>query len=316
MIGKLLAEGNSKLRELGLGNYLDKGAETGSSKRMSREYIDSLTIETRFLDSVEASTKFDLFGYTFDMPIMTGAMSGLNPICKNALVEVAKSIAAVNSVMWVGIGDADELKEVIDTGAKTIKIVKPYKDHDLVFSKLAEAEKLGAIAVGMDIDFFFGGKSEDSLLRANIMGPKTVAEMRSFVEATKLPFIIKGVLSEQDAKKSLEAGASAIVVSHHGGTAMDFSVPPLQILPTIAEVINGRIPVFVDGGILRGTDVFKSLALGADGVLIGRALMSGLAAGGSEGVKKLFSGMNEELRRVMSMTGCATLKEITPDLIW
>lgn len=311
-----MAEGNNKLREKGLGSYLDKAAETGSVVRIAHDYMNTLTIEARLIDSVPASTDMTLFGENFATPVMTGALSGLNAICPNALVEVAKGVAASGALMWVGIGEGDELKDVIDTGAKTIKIIKPYKDKDLIFSKIAEAEKYGAFAVGMDITFVFGGKREDSLIRANLMSPKTLDDLKSFIQATKLPFIIKGVLSEQDAKKALESGASAIVVSHHGGALLDYAVPPLKILPRIAKVIDGRIPIFVDGGITRGTDVFKALALGANGVLMGRAVMAGLAAEGTEGVQKIITGVNEELRRVMSLTGCPSLHQINPELIW
>jgi 4-hydroxymandelate oxidase len=316
MIGKLLAEGNRKLRELGLGNFMDKGVETGSVLKITREYLDSLTIETRMIDSKLASTEMKLFGQTFATPVMTAPLSGLGAICSNPMVEMAKGAKEAGAVMWVGIGEREELKAIIETGAKTIKIVKPYKDNDLIFAKIAEAEKYGAFAVGMDIIFFFGGKKEDSLIRPDLMGPKTLAELKSFVQTTKLPFILKGVLSEQDAGKALEIGAAAIVISHHGGGTLDYAVPPLKILPRIAKVIDGKIPIFVDSGITRGTDVFKALALGASGVLIGRTAMAGLAAGKAEGVERIITGTNEELRRVMSLTGSFDVKEIDSKLIW
>jgi len=88
---------------------------------------------------------------------------------------------------------------------------------------------------------------------------------------------------------------AAIVVSHHGGAVLDYAVPPLRILPRIAKVISGAIPIFVDSGIVRGTDVFKALALGANGILVGRTAMVGLATGAAEGVQKLLTGTNEEL---------------------
>lgn len=316
MIGRLLAEGTDKLKELGLGNLKENGAETGSSSRLTRQFIDSLTIEIRAIDSKEASTEMSLFGETFATPVMTAALSGLGAFCPNPMVEVAKGANAAGAVMWVGIGEGEELKAIIETGAKTIKIVKPYRDKDLIFAKIAEAEKYGAFAVGMDTIFGFGGKSKDSLIRPNLMSPKTLADIQSFVKATKLPFILKGILSEQDAHKALEAGAAAIVVSHHGGNMIDYAVPPLKILPRIAKVVDGKIPIFVDSGIERGTDVFKALALGANGVLVGRAVMAGLAAEGTEGVRKIIAGTNEELRRVMSLTGCAKLDNISPELIW
>jgi 4-hydroxymandelate oxidase len=316
MIGKLLTEGNSKLKELGLGNYMDKGVETSSVLKITRDYLDSLTIETRMIDSVLASTQMTLFGEMFTTPVMTAPLSGLGAICRNPMVELAKGCKQAGAVMWVGIGEGQELKAIIETGAKTIKIVKPYKDNNLIFAKIAEAEQYGAFAVGMDIIFSFGGKKEDSLIRSDLMGPKTLAEIKSFVQATKLPFILKGILSEQDASKALEVGAAAIVVSHHGGGSIDYAVPPLKILPAITKVIAGRIPIFVDSGIVRGTDVFKALALGASGVLIGRTAMIGLAAGMATGVEKIISGTNEELRRVMNLTGSSNLETIDSKLIW
>lgn len=316
MIGKLLAEGQAKLQDTALGNFLGASAETGNGIRLNRQYLDSLTIEMRVIDAIPASTEMNLFGRSFATPIMTGAMSGIAAICTNPLVETAKGVLSAGAVNWVGIGENDELKAIIDTGVSTVKIIKPYRNHDLIFAKLADAERIGAFAVGMDICFAFGGKREDMVFRADIMGPKTLADIQGFVQATKLPFILKGILSERDAAKALEAGVSAIVVSTSGGYVLDYAVPPLKVLPRIAKIVQGRIPIFVDGGICRGTDVFKALALGANGVLIGRALLAGLAVGGAEGVQKVISGMNEELRRVMSLAGCKSLEEITSDLIW
>ena len=316
MIGKLLTDGISKMKELGLGHFDGNGAETGSASRITRQYIDSLTIEIRAIDSVPASTELQLFGESFATPIMPAPLSGLGAICASPMVEVANGAKAAGTAIWVGIGEGEELRQIIDTGVKTIKIIKPYRDKDLIMSKIAEAEQYGAFAIGMDTIFAFGGKVRDSLVRPDLMGPKTLSDIQSFVKATKLPFILKGILSEQDAQKALEAGAAAIVVSHHGGNMLDYAVPPLKILPRISKLVDGKIPVFVDSGILRGTDAFKALALGADGILLGRSVMAGLAAEGAEGVRKIITGTNEEMRRIMNLTGCSTLKQISSELIW
>ena len=90
----------------------------------------------------------------------------------------------------------------------------------------------------------------------------------------------------------------------------------MKILPRIAKLVNGKIPILVDSGITRGTDVYKALALGANGVLVGKSVIAGLAAGGADGVKQIISGTNEELRRTMQLTGCAALRDINPQLIW
>jgi isopentenyl diphosphate isomerase/L-lactate dehydrogenase-like FMN-dependent dehydrogenase len=202
------------------------------------------------------------------------------------------------------------------TGAKTVKIVKPYADHDLIYKKISHAEKHGVFAVGMDIDFVFGPTRKRGYAMDYPVAPKTLENIREFVKATKLPFILKGVLSEKDAEKALESGAAGIVVSHHGGSVLDYAVPPLMILPRIAKVIGGRIPIFVDSGIGSGADVFKALALGASAVCVGRAVMAGLASDGSQGVRKVLEGINEELKFVMSLTGARDLKSIDPDAVW
>lgn len=309
-----IEEGEKRLLEKGLtGRY---SAARGNSPRITREYNDSLLIEMRVIDAVEASTEFRLFDTVFSTPVMTAALSGLDDICPDGMTEVAKGAAAAKAVMWAGIGDESQLESMIGTGAKTVKIVKPYADRDLIYEKISQAEKHGAFAVGMDIDFVFGPTRKRGCAKTYPVVPKTFDDIRGFVKATKLPFILKGVLSEKDAEKALDSGASAIVVSHHGGSVLDYAVPPLMILPRIAKLIGGRIPIFADCGMENGADVFKALALGADAVCVGRAVMAGLASGGSGGVRKVLEGINEELKFIMSLTGARDLKSIDPDVIW
>ncbi|MDR3365191.1 MAG: alpha-hydroxy-acid oxidizing protein [Clostridiales Family XIII bacterium] len=314
MIGKLLEEGAAVLRE----KHIDFAgrAETGSAVRMAREYFDSLAIEARVIDSVEASTETAFFGHTFASPIMPAALSGLGGVWPNGMAEVAKAAAAARVMMWAGIGTDEELAQIAQAGARTVKIIKPYADHDIIFDKMKQAEKLGALAVGMDTIFGYGGKKGDTLIQPKPLRPKTSADLKAFIGATGLPFIVKGVLSARDAEKAAAAGAAAIVVSGHAGSVLDYAVPPLRVLPDIAKAVGRGIPILIDGGFTRGTDVFKALALGADGVLVGRALICGLAAGGAEGARKLLEGMNEELRRVMSLTGSPDVKNIDPSVVW
>jgi isopentenyl diphosphate isomerase/L-lactate dehydrogenase-like FMN-dependent dehydrogenase len=291
-------------------------AARGNSPRITREYNDSLLIEMRAIDAIEASTECRLFDTVFSTPVMTAALSGLDNICPDAMTEVARGAAAANAVMWAGIGDEAQLEAMVKTGAKTVKIVKPYADHNLIYEKISQAEKHGAFAVGMDIDFVFGPTRKRGYAMTYPVAPKTLDDIRGFVKATKLPFILKGVLSEKDAEKAIESGASGIVVSHHGGSVLDYAVPPLMILPRIAKVINGRIPIFVDSGMGNGADVFKALALGASAVCVGRAVMAGLASDGFQGVQKVLEGINEELKFIMSLTGARDLKNIDPDAVW
>lgn len=287
----------------------------GNSALITREYFDSLQVELRTIDAVEASTKMELFGETFSTPVMIAALSGLDKIRPNGMVDTARGAAAAGAVMWTGIGSGSELEALIATGAKTVKIIKPYKDIDLIFKKIEHAEKCHALALGMDTDYVFGGKRTKGFAMECPVSPKTLAEIKSFVKATKLPFILKGILSERDAEKALEAGAGGIVVSHHGGV-IDYAVPPLKILPRIAKVIDKKIPIFVDCGIVRGMDAFKALALGATAVSVGKAVMEGLSENGADGVQKILEEINEELRWAMNLTGSPDIKQIDSSVIW
>jgi len=287
----------------------------GNSDQITRDYFDSLLLEMRHLDGVMPDTTFRLYGETFTTPIMMAALSHLNNIHDKGMVEMAKGAALAGAVNWAGMGEKDELEEITATRARTIKIIKPYADNDMIFDRIAHAEKCGVMAVGMDIDHAFNGKGEHDKVLGYDMAPKSMEEIRSFVEATSLPFIVKGVLSSQDAYKCLKAGAKGIVVSHHHGI-MDYAVPPLMILPEIVKVIEGQIPIFVDCGVLSGMDAFKALALGATAVSAGRVIMKPLGERGACGVRDHILQMNAELKGVMARTGCADLSQIDSSVIW
>jgi isopentenyl diphosphate isomerase/L-lactate dehydrogenase-like FMN-dependent dehydrogenase len=293
----------------------EEALNRGNSTVITREYFDSLQVELRTIDAVEASTGLDLFGVSFSTPVMVTALSGLDKTYPDGMVETARGAAGAGSAMWAGIGGEAELEAMIAAGAKIIKIIKPYADRDLIFKKIAHAEKAGVLALGMDTDFVFGGRRRRGFAMEYPVSPKTLGDIKDFAGATKLPFILKGILSERDAEKALEAGAGGIVVSHHGGI-IDYAVPPLKILPRIAGIINKRIPIFVDCGIQRGMDAFKALALGADAVLTGRAVMEGLSKNGAAGVQRVLEEITGELQRVMSFTGSRDIKGIDPDVVW
>lgn len=292
-----------------------EGKRPGNSDQITRDYFDSLLVEMRHLDGQKPDTTLELYGEKFKTPIMMAALSHLNNVCDDGMVEMAKGAALAGAVNWAGMGDEEELERITATGAKTIKIIKPYADNELIMKKIAHAKRCGVLAVGMDIDHAFNGKGEyDNVLGYDMM-PKSHEEIRRFVEAAEIPFVVKGVLSTRDAYKCLQAGVKGIVVSHHHGI-MDYAVPPLRILPDIVKVVNGQIPVFVDCGIASGMDVFKALALGASAVSAGRIIMRPLGQKGACGVKEQVEQMNEELKGVMARTGSKDLKHIDPSVIW
>jgi 4-hydroxymandelate oxidase len=139
-----------------------------------------------------------------------------------------------------------------------------------------------------------------------------VVELRSL---TSLPFVLKGVLRGDDASRAADAGFEGVVVSNHGGRQLDGSIASMDALPEVVEAVDGRAEVYLDGGVRRGTDVLKALALGARAVLIGRPVLWGLAASGEEGVAHVLSLLQAELDAAMGIAGCPNVGEIDADLV-
>lgn len=284
----------------------------------TREYLDSIMVEERLINSVVPSLEMELFGETFASPIMTPAFSHLKtfaPEQEDGMVEYAKAMKEMNQVNWIGMGENDEFERVAATGARTIKIIKPYADRAKIFDQMAFAEAHGALALGMDIDHIFGNDGYYDLCMGEKMTCQSAEDIAELVKATKLPFIIKGVLSVQDAVACAESGVKGIVISHHHGR-MPYAIPPLMVLPDIVAEVGSSMKIFVDCGIDTGSDAFKALALGADAVCVGRAMMPALKKDGCQGVVDYVKKMNDELRLMMGFTGFKTIKEIDDSVLW
>jgi isopentenyl diphosphate isomerase/L-lactate dehydrogenase-like FMN-dependent dehydrogenase len=286
---------------------------SSNSDVITRDYFDSLLLETRYVDAVIPSTEFTLFGETFRTPIMTAALSHLDNTAPNGMVTYARGAAFAGAVHWVGMGTDDELERIVATGARTIKIIKPHADNREVFRKIAHAVKAGCLAVGMDIDHAFNSEGGYDSVFGLPMKAKSTEELAEFVHAAGVPFVVKGVLSPHDAERCADAGCAGIMVSHHHGM-MQYSVPPLMVLQDIISAIGGSIPVFVDCGIESGMDAYKCLALGAKAVSVGRHLMP-LLKQGPEFVAQRINGMTAELAGVMARTGVSSLDSMDPTVI-
>ena len=178
---------------------------------------------------------------------------------------------------------------------------------------MAEAKASGCFAVAMDVDAaglpFLKNMTPPA-------GSKSVEELAESVKLAERPFIVKGVMTVKGALKAKEAGAAAIVVSNHGGRVLDQCPATAEVLPEIAAALKDTgVKVLVDGGIRTGVDVFKALALGADGVLICRPFVTAVYGGGEEGVKCYIDKLAGELADTMQMCGAHSLAEITPDMV-
>ena len=287
------------------------------ANEITERYMDSILIEERFIDSVKADLKTTILGETFDTPVMTPAFSHLKNFNGRELTGLEEySIAAkeCNALNFCGMMENDQFQKIINTGAKTIRIVKPYADNAKVRDQFKFAEDAGAFGIGMDIDHIFGTSGYDIVVGEE-MTAQTTDMLRSYIESTKLPFVVKGVLSVADAVKCADIGAKAIIVSHHHGR-LPYAVPPMMILPDIKKALAGRnVEIMLDCGIATGADVYKALALGANAVAVGRSMLPHLEKDGVTGVKNFFESLENELRFIMSSTGLEKVSDIDDSAI-
>ena len=285
-----------------------------SSDVITRAYIDSLLVEVRHLDAVMPSTAMTVFGKTFETPVATAALSHMAGQYPDGMAAMADGANQAGALVFSGMGPKDELERMVATGASVVKIIKPYADRESVYDKIRHAEETGCVAVGIDTDHAFDRRHGYDVIEGMPMYPLSSAELRDMVGATKLPFVIKGVLSRREARKCLDCGVKAMVVSHHNGR-IDCAVPPLMVLPEIAEEVRGEAALFVDCAIQSGLDVFKCLALGATGACVGRPLMQPLREKGPEGVRETIAAITNDLRYSMAMTASPDVKHIDPSIV-
>ena len=241
-----------------------------------------------------ADTSFDFFGKKLRLPVLAAPVGAMKMHYGDKYDDAAYNDLLVSACRDAGIlaftGDGMDaavmegaLRAIHHADGCGVPTVKPW-DKDTIFAKLTQARKADPVAVAMDID------------------------------AAGLPFL-KNHMPPAGARKALEAGAAGIVVSNHGGRVLDQCPATAEVLPAIVEAVAGRMKIFVDGGIRTGLDVFKALALGADGVLIGRPFVTMVYGGGAEGVRVYADKLQSELQDAMQMCGVHTLKEITRDQI-
>ena len=299
------------------------GKGTGSSFTHSYEYLASIKIHMDLLYTDRGQdTSCSFFDKTFAGPVFAAPISGLSNNYNGYLNEKTYAEALVPGTIAAGCaaftGDGaadyyftDPLTAVAAAGGAAVPTIKPW-DREKVLEKIHLAEQAGAMALCMDID------SAGLPLLAAAGKPvcsKDVDELKAILASTKLPFLLKGIMTPEGARKAVETGAYGIVVSNHGGRVLDHTPAPAEMLPAIRDAVGTRVKIFVDGAIRTGVDVFKALALGADAVLIGRPYVVAACGGGAEGVTVYTQKVLAELRDVMKMTGCATLSDITRDKI-
>ena len=290
------------------------------ANEMTRKYLDRILIEERLIGSDLADLTFEIWGKKFSSPITTPAFSHLpayNGREENGLIEYSRAMKELNAMNWVGMGENDAIEPVMDACPGTVRIIKPYAERDKIFAQIDSAKEHGAIAVGIDTDHIFGMDGDLDVVLGEKMAPQSMDEIRELVEYAGIPFVIKGVLSKIDALRAAECGVQGIVVSHHHGR-MPYAIPPIMVLPEIkaALMYHPEVKIFVDCHIDTGADAFKALALGADAVSVGRAILPDLEKDGISGAISYINKMNAELRTLMNFTGISDLESMDAGVLW
>jgi isopentenyl diphosphate isomerase/L-lactate dehydrogenase-like FMN-dependent dehydrogenase len=301
----------------------------GSGKSFKNNYTSLAKIELHmrtFHDMKKPDTSITLWGEKLSLPILSAATGGTtyNMGLKGKMTDAEYIDAMLGGCRMAGtcglaadgIGDPLDvfeirLKAVSRYNGKAIVTIKP-KTQEEIIKRIRLIEQAGAFAFAIDIDS--AGRAARAV-PGQTVEPKTLKQLREIARSTKLPFIIKGVMTVDEAEMALEAGAAGIVVSNHGGRVLDHTPGTADVLQKIAAKVKGKTVIFADGAVRYGTDVLKMLALGADAVLVGRPLLRGAVGGGKEGVALMINKMKNELVDSMVLTGTADVKKVSKSIL-
>ena len=300
------------------------GLGTGSAFTVNLEKLAAIRLNMRLIHAVsdpDPSTTF--FGTRFSLPIFAAPIGGVSfnmggKISEEEYINAVISGCKARNIMgctgdgvpeFIHLSGFNAIKK---SGGHGVPFIKPWEDKEL-YKKLDAAQQTGTKAVGMDID-------AAGLITLRKMGrpvsPKPLEKLTEIVKKSGLRFILKGIMTPDEALMAIDAGVDGIVVSNHGGRVFDCTPATVQVLPDIAAVASKKTTILIDGGIRNGSDVLKMLALGADGVMIGRPFSIAAVGGLQNGVEKYISILEEELKQAMVLTGTGSLAEISPRLLF
>jgi 4-hydroxymandelate oxidase len=321
--------------------YFAGGAGDEVTLRANRAAFSRWRFRPRVLVDVgDVSTETELLGQTVSMPILAAPTALHELLTPEGECATARAAAAAGTVMCVSTITNRAHSEIAAAapGAPRWQQVYILRDRGLTEQHLDAAADCGYSAVVLTVDTPFWGRRErdlrlgfrippelplpyvssDPASRADGIAYVPVSPSVSWrdvewlAERTSLPVVVKGVLTGEDATLAIAHGAAAVVVSNHGGRQLDHSPASLDALPEVADAVSGRVPVLMDGGVRRGGDALKALALGAAAVLVGRPILYGLAADGEAGARRVLELLQEETQRSLALLGCVRPSQVTP----
>ncbi|XP_058079576.1 peroxisomal (S)-2-hydroxy-acid oxidase GLO4-like isoform X3 [Magnolia sinica] len=264
-------------------DYFSGGAEDEHTLRENVEAFRRITFQPRILiDVSNVDVSSSILGYNVSAPIMV-APTGLHKLAHpEGEVATARAAAACNTIMVLSFSSNCTIAEV----ASSCNGIRFYQLYE-------------------------GGSKIEALGSRNMDPSLSWKDIGWLKSITSLPILIKGVLTAEDARMAVDAGVAGVIVSNHGARQLDYAPASITVLEEVVEAVAGRVPVLVDGGIRRGTDVFKALALGAQAVMVGRPVIYGLAAKGEYGARRVIEMLRDELELTMALNGCRCVKDIT-----
>uniref|UniRef100_A0A453B3G1 (S)-2-hydroxy-acid oxidase n=1 Tax=Aegilops tauschii subsp. strangulata TaxID=200361 RepID=A0A453B3G1_AEGTS len=304
-------------------DYINGGAEDEHTLRDNIAAYGRILLRPRVLvdvSNIDMST--NLLGYDMPSPIIvapTGSHKLANP---EGEVATARAAASCNTLMVFKNRDisATLVRRAESHGFKAIVLTVDTpmlgrREADIRNKMVAPANaNLEGLMPIDDLDTADGSKLE-KYARDTLDPSLSWKDVEWLKSITSLPILLKGIVTAEDARKAVEAGAAGIIVSNHGARQLDYAPATISALEEVVKAVAGAVPVLVDGGVRRGTDVLKALALGARAVMVGRPVLYGLAARGQAGAKHVIEMLNRELELAMALCGCRSVAEITRDRV-
>jgi 4-hydroxymandelate oxidase len=331
-------------------DYYRSGANDELTLRKNRDAFDALEIHYRVLvDVSKRELTCTILGRKLEFPVLVAPTAFHRLAHPDGERATARAAATAGSHLILSTLSTTPLEEIGNLGPFWFQLYV-YRDRGATAALVRRAEAAGASAIVVTVDAPLLGRREadvrngfrlpPGLAVANLLaegyGEVPSAARESGLAAyfatlidssfswkdldwlrglTRLPILIKGVVRPDDAARAVDNGIAGIVVSNHGGRQLDTSPATIRVLPAVAQAVGSRVPILLDGGVRRGTDVLKALALGANAVLVGRPILWGLALGGSEGVESVLRTLRDELDLALALAGCASVREISRDLV-
>ncbi len=314
--------------------YVASGAADELTVRWNRQALDAIKLNPRVLvDVSRLDTRVSLFGQELPHPILVAPTAYHKIMHPDGELATARGAGAASAIYVISSFTTTTLEEITRVATQPLWFQLYIRDNrDFTKALIQHAETQGCRALCITVDTpVLGARNRqqrvgfampDGITTPLMPGMiplstslswKDIEWIQSFA---KVPVLLKGILNPDDAEIAVQSGVSGIIVSNHSGRNLDTVPATIEALPCIAQRVNKRVPILMDGGIRRGTDVLKAIALGADAVLVGKPICFGLACGGAEGVTKVLNILREELELAMILTGRTTLAEIDESVIW